>query len=157
MPRPPESRAKTGSEPRCHSSGSGREIKSERYENNGIVSGLLCDTALDKEGETMSLDAIKQVTQAEEASRARKAEAAQNAKKAVAEAEREGQAQLDAARAQAESKVWAMMSDAEAEAARQAEAIQAQTARDCQALKDAAEARLEAAADLIVGKVVNLT
>ena len=50
-----------------------------------------------------------------------------------------------------------MMSDAEAEAAKQAEAIQAQTAQDCQALKDAAEARLDAAADLIVGKVVNLT
>ena len=47
---------------------------------------------IEKGGESMSLEAMKQVTEAEEANRARRAEAQAEAKRLVAEAERAGKA-----------------------------------------------------------------
>ena len=49
-----------------------------------------------KGGECMSLEAIKQVTEAEQANKQRKAEAQAEAKRTVAEAERAGKARLAA-------------------------------------------------------------
>ena len=74
----------------------------------------------------MSLEAMKQVTEAEEANRARRAEAQAEAKRLVAEAERAGKARLAEARAQA----------------------------SCDALRAQAEARLADAAESIVRRVV---
>ena len=51
----------------------------------------------------MSLEAMKQVTEAEEANRARRAEAQAEAKRLVAEAERAGTARLAEARDKAEA------------------------------------------------------
>lgn len=53
---------------------------------------------IEKGGESMSLEARKQVTEAEEANRARRAEAQAEAKRLVAEAERAGKARLAEAR-----------------------------------------------------------
>ena len=105
----------------------------------------------------LSLEAIKQVTEAEQACAQRKTEAVQAARQAVAEAERQGQAELESARSEAEAKVQAMMRQAEARAAEQAEAVQQETERACADLKSAAKQQLEAAAELIVRRVVNLT
>ena len=74
----------------------------------------------------MSLEAMKQVTEAEEANRARRAEAQAEAKRLVAEAERAGKARLAEARAQ----------------------------KSCDALRAQAEARLADAAESIVRRVV---
>ncbi len=79
----------------------------------------------------MSLEAIKQFTQAEQSWTQRKAEAVLAAKMSVA--------------------------DAEAKARIQADQVQAETARSCQALKTSAQQKLEAAAELIVRRVVNLS
>ena len=87
---------------------------------------------IEKGGESMSLEAMKQVTEAEEANRARRAEAQAEAKRLVAEAERAGKARLAEARAQAE----------------------AQARKSCDALRAQAEARLADAAESIVRRVV---
>ena len=63
----------------------------------------------------MSLEAIKQVTQAEQANQARKTEAQAQAKRLVAEAERAGRARLEQARAQAEEQDLAVAAHAEAQ------------------------------------------
>ena len=57
-----------------------------------------------KGGESMSLEAMKQVTEAEQTTRAQKAEAEAQAKRLVAEAERDGKAALAQARADAEAR-----------------------------------------------------
>ena len=96
---------------------------------------------IEKGGESMSLEAMKQVTEAEEANRARRAEAQAEAKRLVAEAERAGKARLAEARA-------------EAKAAEHASEVMAQTRKSCDALRAQAEARLADAAESIVRRVV---
>lgn len=102
----------------------------------------------------MSLEVIKQVAELEQTCAQRKADAAAAAKRAVADAEKAGQAMLDARRGEAEAQVKTMMSEAEARAAEQAKAVQEETERSCNELKDRAETQLEAAAALIVRRVV---
>ena len=104
----------------------------------------------------MSLEAIKQVTQTEQDCAQRKLDAAQAAKRTVADAEKAGQAALDARRGEAQAKVKAMLAEAEAKAGVQADAVRADTAKACAALKQSAQQKLEQAAELIVRRVVNL-
>jgi V/A-type H+-transporting ATPase subunit G/H len=105
----------------------------------------------------LSLEAIKQVTDAEQACAQRKTEALQAAKRTVADAERAGQALLEARRSEAQTQVKAMMAKAEKEAAVQAQQVQADTQRSCDALKASAETKLDEAAQRIVRRVVNLS
>jgi len=106
----------------------------------------------------MSLDAIKQVTQMEEACAQRKAEAVQAARKTVADAEKAGQALLEARRAEAETQVKAMITQAETDALSEARSVQQATEKACAAfLQSASEKRLGEAVKLIVGRVVNLS
>ena len=102
----------------------------------------------------MSLEAIKQVNQAEEASRARLAEAQAEAKRLVAEAERAGKARLAEARAQAEAQVKGFLQEAEGQAARHAAQVTAETRQACDGLRAKAETRLDDAAESIVRRVV---
>ena len=90
---------------------------------------------IEKGGESMSLEAMKQVTEAEEANRARRAEAQAEAKRLVAEAERAGKACLAEARAQAEAQARELMRQAEAKAAEHASEVMAQTRKSCDALR----------------------
>lgn len=103
----------------------------------------------------MSLEAIKQVTEAEQKSQARKLEALAASKKTVADAERTGQNVLDEANSKAELQVKAMMKEAEEKANKQTEQLMADTKRDCQAMQQAAEGRVSKAVSLIVRRVVN--
>ena len=101
----------------------------------------------------MSLEAIKQVTQAEDEHRARKAEAQAEAKRLVAE--RAGRARLEEARAQAEAQVRDLLKEAEERAAKHTEQVLEQTRSSCGALRAEAQKKLDQAAQSIVRRVVN--
>lgn len=104
----------------------------------------------------MSLDAMMKVTQAEQAGQQRKAEAAATAKKMIAEAEQAGALALVSGRQKAEEEVASLMATAEASATQQSTQIMAQTQANCDALRKGAESRMAQAAQLIVGRVVNI-
>lgn len=103
----------------------------------------------------MSLEAIKQVTQAEAESKQRKAEAIAAAKKLVAQAEQAGEQTLRSACADADAKARELMVQAEERSAVHAAGIAAQSKQDCAALCSAAEGKLDQAAALIVRRVVS--
>ncbi len=102
----------------------------------------------------MSLEAIKQVAEAEELTKLKKAEAQIAAKQLVADAEKNGKAALDKARAEAEAQAKAMMAEAEENARVYADQVVRETEADKEALRRAAELKLEEAAALIVERVV---
>lgn len=104
----------------------------------------------------MSLEAIKQVTQAEQDCAQRKLNAVQAAKRTVADAEKAGEAALAERRAAAQAEVKALMAEAEAKAEVEADAVRADTAQACMTLKSSAQQKLEEAAEQIVRRVVSL-
>lgn len=103
----------------------------------------------------MSLEAIRQVTQAEAAAKQRKADAADSAKKIIADAHLAGEEALRSTVATANAHVKQIMLQAEEHAARRAEELASQSKADCAALCSAAESKLDEAAALIVRRVVN--
>lgn len=103
----------------------------------------------------MSIDAIKQVTQAEQETQNRKVQAQAEAKRLLAEAERAGQARVAARCSEAEAQVGQLMKEAEERAAQRTQAVTAETAQECGALRKTAEGRMAKAAGLIVERVVN--
>lgn len=103
----------------------------------------------------MSLDAIKQVTQAEVETKQRKTDATVAARKLISDAEQAGQEALRSARTQAEAKARELMAQAEERAAVRTAEITAQAKQECAALRSTVESRLEKAADLIVRRVVS--
>lgn len=103
----------------------------------------------------MSLEAVKQVTQAEEQGRAAKAQAAQEAKRLIAEAEKAGRQTVQDAQAEAAAQVRQLMAEAEQVASGETAQVRAQARADADRLRIQAEGRLEQAAALIVGKVVD--
>lgn len=108
-----------------------------------------------KGGEIMALEAIKAVTEAEKSSAQALVDAQAEAKRSVAEAEKAGQAALEGAKAEANAKAKELLAQAEQRAAGEAQAVQQQTEQSCQRLKADARRKLEAAASLIVRRVVN--
>ena len=99
-------------------------------------------------GETMALEAVKLVAQAEQQSKDRKAEAVLEAKKRLADA-------LATTKKQADAKGKELLAQAEKDAAEDAAKIKQQADADCAALRTNAKKRLEEAASLIVRKVVD--
>lgn len=106
-------------------------------------------------GETMALEAVKLVAQAEQQSKDRKAEAALEAKKRLADAEKAGMDALATTKKQADAKVKELLAQADKDAAEDATKIKQQADADCAALRTNAKKRLEEAASLIVRKVVD--
>lgn len=106
-------------------------------------------------GETMALEAVKLVAQAEQQSKDRKAEAVLEAKKRLADAEKAGQEALATTKKQADAKGKELLAQAEKDAAEDAAKIKQQADADCAALRTNAKKRLEEAASLIVRKVVD--
>ena len=125
-----------------------------KYDFDNIEILFLRNKQMQTGGECMSLEAIKQVTEAEASNRSRKAEAQAEAKRLVAEAERTGKARLAQARAQAEEQARGFLREAEAKAAQHAEEVLAETRTSCDALRAKAEGRLADAAASIVRRVV---
>lgn len=103
----------------------------------------------------MSLEAIRQITQAEAGAKQRKANAADIANKMVADAHLAGEEKLRSAAATADAQVKQIMLQAEERAARRAEEIASQAKADCASLCSAAETKLDDAAALIIRRVVN--
>lgn len=103
----------------------------------------------------MSLEAVQKVTASEQSSQARKAEAAAAAKKLTADARRAGEALLETARHEAEAENKALLQQAEERAEKAAAKLLEQTKAQAGGMCAAAEAKLDAAADLIVRRVVN--
>lgn len=103
----------------------------------------------------MSLEAVKQVTQAEEQAKLRRQTAQQEAKKRVADAEKAGQALVEEARKAAAERNAALLAQAEANAGTRASETIREAEGTCDRLRADAQRRLEQAASLIVEKVVN--
>ena len=103
----------------------------------------------------MSLEAIEMIQKIEKETQERKSAAEAEARRIVADAERAGQELLERIRTEAAEAGRHMLSEAEAQAATEAEAIAADARKTGDALRKDAETRLDAAAELIIGKVVN--
>lgn len=125
------------------------------FYNYGEVAFTLPVFEPQKEGENMSLEAIKQVTQTEAESKQRKAEAIAAARKLVSDAEQAGKEHLKKACAEAEAGAKELMVQAEERSRVRSAEIAAQSKKDCAALCSAAEDRLDQAAALIVRRVVS--
>ena len=109
-----------------------------------------------REGEYgMSLEAIEKVTQIEQQSQERKAAAEAEARKIVADAEREGLALLQQARAAAAENGRKLLREAEERADEKAAEISRAAEAESAALQNAAGKHLDEAAEFIVGRVVN--
>ena len=104
----------------------------------------------------MSMDALKAVTDSEEQARVQKAQAEATAKALVEQARETGQARLEEARREATAKVKEKLAQADRHGEETKDQVLAQYAKDCEALKAKAHQRLDEAADLIIGKVVEL-
>ena len=104
----------------------------------------------------MSMDALKAVTDSEEQARVQKAQAEATAKALVEQAKKTGEARLEEARREATAQVKDKLAQAEAHGEETTRQVLAQYAQDCEALKAKAHQRLDQAADLIMGKVVEL-
>lgn len=103
----------------------------------------------------MSLEAIEKVTQTEIKSAERKATAEAEAKQLIADAEREGLALLQRMRQDATQSGKALLAKAEEKAAERSAEITRIAQAEGDALCQTASAHLEAAAEFIVGRVVN--
>lgn len=104
----------------------------------------------------MSIEAIQQVTQAEASAQEKRFAAHAQAKQLIREAERAGQLLLEQARQKAESESREAMAQAEKNAAVRASKVLSDNTSACNQLSSAAESRLNAAAALIVKRIVNV-
>jgi len=104
----------------------------------------------------MSLEAMKSILAAEEQARSEKAIALQNAKKAIADAEKAAADCMDKAYARADEEIRALMKATEAKAAQNADDLLQSTANKCAAMRAKAETKLDEAALLIVRRVVEV-
>lgn len=110
--------------------------------------------SIGKGGENMALEAIQTVTQAEAKAKADRESAAAQAKQRLADAQREAKQTVEQARQQAREEARRMMAEAEDKAAQLTREELDRAAADCDTLKQDARGRLEEAAQLIVGRVV---
>lgn len=101
----------------------------------------------------MPMNAIIQITRAEEECKRNKAEALAAAKKRISDARQAGEEALRAACFEAENHVKDRLARAETQGALRSAERAAQAKRECAALRRTAEARLENAAVLIVKNI----
>lgn len=102
----------------------------------------------------MPLEVIENITQVEAENRERKTAAEAKAKQIVADAQRDGLALLQQTRTSAAERSRELLRQAETRAAARGEEIRRDAQAEGEALRKEAESRLDAAADLIVGRVV---
>ena len=102
----------------------------------------------------MPLEVIENITRVEADNRERKASAEAKAKQIVADAQRDGLALLQQPRTSAAERSRELLRQAETRAAARGEEIRRDAQAEGEALRKEAESRLDAAADLIVGRVV---
>ncbi len=102
----------------------------------------------------MSLDAIRQVHDAEARAAVMQQDAAVAAKKRMSDAQAEGQRFLDEQISKAEAQNKILLSAAEKEAEQQRVTLEQDAQSAVDALKSGATARLDAAADFILERIV---
>ena len=103
----------------------------------------------------MSFEAIAGVAQAEAEAKELRSGAELKARQMSAEAENEGKAAIEAARAKADSELAELRKQADAKAMTEAGELSTETENRKAALRARAEARLEKAAALVVERIVN--
>lgn len=103
----------------------------------------------------MSLSTIKSITEAEEAARNAKLEAQSKMKRAVEQSEQEGRDSVANSLAQADGEIRHLKREAELKAEEYAKNLAANTANKRAALIAHAESAFDAAADLIVERIVS--
>lgn len=103
----------------------------------------------------MSLEAIKTITDAEEAARRVKAEAAAAARNALAEAKAAAQAAIEAAEKKAQEELRELVRKADEKATADARELALNTENKKAAMRVKAESRLDQAAGLVVERIVN--
>ena len=130
----------------------GLDFLKEIYYNNTVAN--ISIFASEKGGENMALEAIQTVTQAEAKAKADREAAAAQAKQRLADAQREARQTVEQARQKAREEARQMMAEAEEKAAQLTREELARAEKDCGTLKQDARSRLEGAAQLIVGRVV---
>ena len=130
----------------------GLDFLGKLYYNNMVAHILIFSSK--KGGENMALEAIQTVAQAEAKAKADREAAAVQAKQKLAEAQREANQTAEQARQQAREGARLMMSQAEEKAAQATREELERAKADCETLKQNAQGRLEEAAQLIVGRVV---
>lgn len=102
----------------------------------------------------MSLEAVERVVETELKSKERRTAAEQQVKQMLADAERNGLALLSKVREDADAEDKARLRQAEEQAQTRSDAIAQQARHTAQALCDEAADRMDAAAELIAGRVV---
>lgn len=122
------------------------------YYNNTVAD--ISIFASEKGGENMALEVIQTVTQAEAKAKADREAAAAQARQRLADAQRAAKQTVEQTRQQAREEARQMMAQAEEKAAEATREALEQAEKDCEALKQNARERLEEAAQLIVGRVV---
>jgi V/A-type H+-transporting ATPase subunit G/H len=102
----------------------------------------------------MSLEAIKSISEAEERAGKARLEARQRAERAVDEARKAGNRTVETTIERAESEVAALKRAADAKAAQSAKELVSKTFNKRAAIKSRAESRLDAAAGIIIERIV---
>lgn len=103
----------------------------------------------------MAFEAIERISQAEETARRDCAQAMADAKAWEAAAVEAGKAAMDEAAVRARKEIQAKQAQLEADAAVAAEVLAGETEKQKAAMRACAEQKLEAAATLIVERIVN--
>lgn len=103
----------------------------------------------------MSLEAISTIKDAEDRARAMKQESAAEAKRAIADACRQGDEVFAAAVKKAEDEIREMMAEADEQAKKSAAEMAGQNENKKAAMRARAEVKLEKSAELIVERIVN--
>ena len=110
---------------------------------------------MDRGGVEVSFEAIKTISEAEEAVHRRKAEAQSEAKREIAQAEAAAAEALKAARAKAAAELKELSHKADEKSKAAAMELATSTENRKAALRVRAESRLDEAAGLIVERIVN--
>lgn len=108
-----------------------------------------------REGENMSLEAIRKVTEVEKLMLERKAAAEAEARQILSDAENRGNLLLQKVRDEFAAEGNACLKEAESQAEAKAAEIQKRVLEESDALRKAAEKHLDEAVEFIVGRVVN--
>ena len=103
-----------------------------------------------------ALEAVREIMAWEERARKQVQDAEAEAGRIVSDAERAGREQVARARVEAERQAALAVQAAEERGARRAEALLQERAEECRALCRAAEGRLDAAAEYIAGRIVDM-
>ena len=103
----------------------------------------------------MSLEAIKEISEAEERARIAKAEAAALSKKLIAEAEVNGKLAIDAAVSKAQEEIQDLRHKAEEKASSDAKELSRKTENRKAAMLSKAESRMDEAVLLVIERIVN--